>query len=158
MRTLHMNLDSFSLSVQFLFQSHSVNYSMLTQAAVHYLVFYSIFSIVLLLPIICAAFFGHFEHKSSYFADDDRLTVFLQIFIQIFASIGIAYSAIKTKANFLVCGLIYFIFATIYYIWKFDWLIREAFDCDETECEFYGFSMLIYFATGKKKFQGINIE
>lgn len=34
-------------------------------------------------------------------------------------------------------------------------MIFDAFDCDETECEFYGFSMLVYFSTGDLNFENI---
>jgi hypothetical protein len=122
---------------------------MFTQAAVHFLFFYAIFSGLLLFPIVYAAFFGHFKNQTSFFEDDDRTEVFLQIFLQVFVSIAVAYGAVKKQAIFLLCGLLYLIASTVYYIWRLNWLLFEVFDCDETECEFYGFSMLIYFVTSK---------
>lgn len=75
----------------------SVHKKMLTRLAVNFLIIYAIFSIFLTLPIVYAAFFGHFKGYDTFFVKNDRLMVLGMILVQIFASIGIAVSAVKNK-------------------------------------------------------------
>lgn len=122
---------------------------MLSSLAVHYLVFYAFCSIFLPLPIVYASYFGHFKGYNSFFDDDDRLTVLFQISLQVFVSVGIAYSAMKCFVHPLRVGLIYLMITTVKDLVDMNWLLFDTFDCNETECMFYGFSLLTYFSTGK---------
>lgn len=131
----------------------SVHKKMLTRLAVNFLIIYAIFSICLTLPIVYAAFFGHFKGYDTFFVKNDRWMVLGLILVQICASVGIAVSAVKNKTKALLGGLIYLVVAITCSFSNLYWMIFDAFDCDETECEFYGFSMLVYFSTGDLNFE-----
>lgn len=123
--------------------------SRLAVGAVDYLIFYAFCSICLPLPIVYAAYFGHFKGYDSFFEDDDRSSVLYTITIQISTSLAIAFCAIKFHLKCLAFGLVFLVSITCKAVFDENWLLFDAFDCNDTGCSFYGFSMLTYFATGK---------